>query len=81
MLPPKELEYDEGLPLPTHTRAINPLKEFTSKVVPYLEQIKPTPPLEPSLKEPTIKLVNIGKANLMDDKIVEDTFLWNENWS
>jgi hypothetical protein len=33
------------------------------------------------LKEPTIKLVNIGKANLVDDKIVEDTFLWNENWS
>ncbi len=33
MLPPKGLEYDEGLQLPAHTGAISPLKEFTSRVV------------------------------------------------
>jgi hypothetical protein len=55
-----------------HTRAINPLKEFTSRVVPSLEQIKPTPPLEPSLKKLAIRLVNIGKANLVVDIVVED---------
>ncbi len=72
MLPPNGLEYNDGLQLPTHTRAISPLKEFTSKVVLGLEQIKPTPPLEPSLKEPTIRLVNIGKVNLVVDKVMEE---------
>jgi len=58
--------------LPTHTRAISPLKEFTSEVVPSPKQNKPTPPLELFLKEHAKRLVNIGKANLVVDEIVED---------
>ncbi len=58
--------------MPTHTRAINPLKEFTSEVVPSPKQNKPTPPLELFLKEHAKGLVNIGKANLVVDEIVED---------
>lgn len=37
-----------------------------------LKKNKPTLPFEPSLKELAIRLVNIGKANLVVDKVVKD---------
>lgn len=74
MLPTRGLEYDEELPSPTHTTAINSLKEFASGLCQAWNN--QTHPYHWAFFERTYnKLVNIGKVDIVADTIVEKSWL------